>query len=426
LNDLTENPFEILNKNSNNKTNIINKSLITFLSKNFLCNNFSNVDFLILSIINNLIKEIKIQKQSFSFDIFSLCINYIVKSKLKSFYQIEKSEINYDNKNNITNQSIKFNNNINSANTTMNLNSPSIKMKNNEKINNLKLIDSKFPYFLSLTLQILGYFFNNSNEEINVSKTILDEKNKKILSIKIGQAIKISNNNTSENIIFNPIEGESFDMFYLFLEKVLFFFKEIMNREIDIINKLIKANINEFTENDFNEKICIFYIKAEINTLTDIFNFIYKIINFKRMNKQIKNKLVYFFFKNIENILLLKIDKIDNPRSEISFNDKTLNNYYLTDESFVISLLSLMIDLLAQQYNSKIEELFDDISKTLELNKILINYVSKNKDGIIKMKNKNKISLLIEKGNKLIIFIEEKIKQKRIIDEVINIKENIK
>lgn len=456
LNTLSDNPFDLLGLNTNSQANQTNKSILTFLSKNFMCFNFSYTDFLILSIINNLIKETNISRQQYASDLFSISCKYLLNNKIKSFYQIEKGENlnaeNTNNNNNVTNQSIKINN-LNSANTSMHniFNSPPKadilnNNNNNNHGNNKNLIysESKLPYFISLILSILNNFLENPSSERNANFNFnkqnklwnnnYNDKSNIINSLKSSLAANYftinnnNNNNLSEINKFNPMDGEIFELFYNLIEKSFYFMQEILlTSEKETLGKIIKANSPDFTENDFNEKLFKFFIKAEIMSLNDIINFIQKILFFKKTEKTLKNRIIYFFFENLEKILICKNtanSKIninvgnDNNDNKFVYNEETFaKNLFFKDENFSISILVLITEALNEQFNSKAEEYFSQLHNILAFSKAFFGLISRNRDNVLKISQMHKVSFIIEKGNKLVSALEEKLRQKVLMDK---------
>lgn len=469
LNTLTENPLDLLSLHTNSQANQINKSILTFLSKNFICFNFSNTDFLILSIISNLIKETNIAQQQYAADLFSISCKYLVNNKIKSFYQIEKAdnfnaENNNNNSNNLTNQSCKINN-INSSNTSMlnALNSPSKGGQLNNDYNNnniknankiFKCADSKLPYFISLLLGIINNFLQNqsSGNKANLNFSKLNklknnnnnnnnDKSNIINSLKSSLAANLfannNNNNINEFCKFNPMEGEVFELVHNLIEKAFYFMQEILLKtsEKDILAKLLKHNSPDFTENDFNDKLFKFFVKAEIIALNDFINFIHKILFYNKTEKTLKNRIIYFFFENLEKILLgNQANQADNNSisnnkdfnhiniaNVKSFEEIFSKNLFIKDENLLISLLVLITESLSEQFNSKAEEYFSNLPYVLVLSKVFFSYLNKNKDNVIKISQfVYKVNFFVDKGNKLVLALEDNIKQKRLIDESIN------
>jgi len=423
--------MDLLGINPASQTVINNKSIITFLSKNFLCYNFSRTDFLILSILNNLIKETKISQQTYAADLFNITFNYFLNKKITSFYQIEKQD-NLSNENNITSQSIKMNN-INSANTSLQMGTNIHTKGNNHNNcnNNPKFTDSKLPYILSLVINIMSCFLQNITED-KITLTSKNFNNNNLinpLKSSIIANFNANNNNLLDIVKFNLMEGENLEAIYLFLEKILNFLQEILLSEKDLMSKLLKSNPSEFTENDFNEKIYKFFIKSEIMVANDILNFLQKIIFYKKADKLLKNKIVYFFFENLDKILFgnncRNEDISENKNDRKIILEKLCKNLFLRDENYVISILVLAVESLSEQFNSKAEELFDDLNTVLLMCKIYFEFLTKNKDNILKTNQMSNIGFLIEKGNKLILVIEEKIRQKKKNDESFKNKKQI-
>lgn len=436
---------------------------MTFLIKNFLCFNFSNTDFLILAIINSLIKETNISQQQCAAQLFGVCCKYLQSSsniKIKSFYQIEKGENNFasennNNNSNITNQSIKMSH-LNSANTSTHnfFNSPPKGgLTNNDSVNvnnnnnnkkNLKHTDSKLPYFLSLILNILNSFMQNPSSEKNAN-TNFNKKNKSMnnynnhkekshiinsLKSSLGANFHVNsnNNNLIESNKFNPMEGEVFESFYNLMEKTFFFMQEILSNEKQIIGKLHKANAPEFAENDFNDKLFKIFAKAEITALNDIINFILKILFFKKTEKTLKNRIIYFYFESFEKILNANNNnyKNNNTIKEGSnningFNEENFSkNLFFQDENLLISILVLSVESLSEQFNSKAEEFYSELHNVLRLFKAFFICLVRNKDNLLKISQMAKVLFFVEKGNKLVLGLEEKLKQKRLVDDITN------
>ena len=394
LNSLSDNLSDLLNININLGNSFTNKLIFSFLVKNFLCYNFSHCDLLILNIFNNLVKEIKILKQPYAKELFEICCNYILNTKIKSFYQLEKVEITDEIR---PNNSIK----MNSSNNSLNFFNNNYNLNNNNSLT--KFTYPKLGYFISLILNILISFFQNYNDEKNIQKNVNPKNLNKIMMI----SMKNNNSESLKNYDFNPLE-DSIEIFYSFLEKNLFLFSEILI-ENEIITKIIQANKGEFSESDFNEKYLRHFMKSEKTILNDSLNFFNKILLFKKTEKNLNNKIIFYFFDNTEKILFA--------------NDKNKNfgenkNYFLEDENLLISLLIMIIESLNNQYDSTYEDMYENISNNLNIFKNFVLYLQKGKEN--KFTNLDNIIFIIDKANNFISLLEEKIKQAKVNKEKIN------
>jgi len=305
---------------------------------------------------------------------------------------------------------------------------------NNSNSKDLKYSESKLPFFLSLILNLLNSFLQNTSSENLGNSNFNNKQSKALLNI---------NNIYKRNLIktnkFNPMEdAEFFEPFYNLIEKSFYFMQEILSNEKEIIGKLLKANAADFAENDFNDNLYKFFLKAEVIALNDIINFILKILFFRKTEKTLKNRIIYFYFEHLEKILsgryfnadINKKDvnytastnnNIDNKNLQFLFNEETFSkNLFFKDENLLMSVIVLTVEALSEQFNSKAEEYFSQLPNVLVIFKGFVCYLQRNKDNLLKISQMPRISYFFEKGNKLISALEEKLKQKRIVDDCIN------
>jgi hypothetical protein len=330
---------------------------------------------MIFQITYKIIKEIKFNKIYFAEELFNLSCRYILNTNFKSFYQVELFH---------------------------------------EK--EIKIFDSKFPYFICIVLNILNNFLNNESNNKNKIK----EKNNKNKLISNSAKETLAKIKTQENE-FNLNDDQNIEIFFNFLEKIFYFVKEIIDKDKDIFGKLKKNNtIVNFKEDDFNENILKFFINSETVFLNETFNFFINFLNFKKAEKILKEKIIKFFFENFDNLIFsypLKKDELSN------FNliqENLFKNYLLKDENLLLSLICLIHESLNEQYFLKAEDIFKNLDFKLDSIKHFLEYVINNKENILSPNVFNNLIILFDKIKILISSLKEKIKQINLMNENLN------
>lgn len=335
---------------------------------------------------------------------------------------------NYDNTTN-ANLSIKISHSANTSVNYANYNLNPNKNNNNTNINfidipNKKYIEFKLPYFFSLALSILINFlkYNTSIENANHKYPGIPNNKNINNELRFKNLNNTKDTNSGKNFLssteFNPFNSDNSTRFLAVLDKTFFFMLEILSMNLDIIGKLKKINGSEICENDFNDRMYKFFVNSEISTINETINFFHKILFHKNTERILKRKIIYFFFDNFQNIFRIKKDT-DRDTALLLLEKSLPENYLLKDESLLNALITFLVEALSEQYYSKADELYENISLILEIIKRFIDLMQKNKQINFNSLQYRIIKFMYDKVFYFIPLLEEKIKQIKLQNESI-------